>query len=190
VRTSWLAALAALVLAFGCSSPSAPARAASPKASKERKPAAEFVLKDADGKAVRLADYQGKVLLLNFWATWCGPCKIEIPWLKEFERTYKDRGFAVLGISMDEEGWEVVKPFVRGLEVNYRIVIGDDMTAQLYGGVDALPTTFLIDREGRVAKAHVGLVSKGDLEKGIQELLREPAGIERAGAAARPVGAN
>src|SRR3954447_7712257 len=73
-----------------------------------RKPAPAFSLQDTDGKAVTLAEYKGKVVLLNFWATWCGPCKIEIPWFAEFERKYKDRGFAVLGVAMDDEGWSVV----------------------------------------------------------------------------------
>ena len=77
------------------------------KEEKTRRVAPDFALKDADGKTVRLADYRGKVVLLDFWATWCGPCKMEIPWFMEFERKYKDRGFAVLGISMDDDGWQV-----------------------------------------------------------------------------------
>jgi peroxiredoxin len=141
------------------------------KPEKERNPAPEFALKDADGKTVHLADYKGKVVLLDFWATWCGPCKLEIPWFIEMERSNKDRGFAVLGVSMDDEGWEVVKPFIAGLGVNYRVVIGNDVTAQLYGGVEALPTTFLIDREGRIAAAHVGLTSRKDFEDGVKQLL-------------------
>ena len=95
------------------------------------------------------SDYEAKSCCWTFWATWCGPCKIEIPWFMELERKNKDRGFAVLGVSMDDEGWEVVKPFLADLGVNYRVVIGNDSTAQLYGGVDALPTTFLIDRNDK-----------------------------------------
>jgi cytochrome c biogenesis protein CcmG/thiol:disulfide interchange protein DsbE len=89
----------------------------------------------------------------------------------ELERNNKDRGFAVLGVSMDDEGWEVVKPFVASIGMNYRVVIGNDVTAQLYGGVEALPTTFLIDREGRIAATHVGLTSKKDFEDGVKQLL-------------------
>jgi peroxiredoxin len=149
-------------------------KAASVKPDKERKPAPDFALKDADGKVVHLADYRGKVVLLDFWATWCGPCKIEIPWFMEMQRKNKDKGFEVLGVAMDDEGWEAVKPFVTDLRVNYRVVIGNDATAELYGGVDALPTTFLIDREGKIAAVHVGLTSKKDFEDGVAELLQTP----------------
>jgi peroxiredoxin len=168
------AALAAATLFVGCSSG---VRAAEPvKPEKDRHAATDFALKDADGKPVKLSDYKGKVVLLDFFATWCGPCKIEIPWFMEFERKHKDRGFSVLGVSMDDEGWEVVKPFLQDLNVNYRVVVGNDFTAQAYGGVDALPTTFLIDREGRIAAVHVGLASKKDFENGIEKLLETPAG--------------
>src|SRR5213593_1979544 len=170
-----MAAGIAVSLALGGCNSSKPVKAASStKSDKERKAAPEFELKDADGKTVRLSDYKGKVVLLDFWATWCGPCKIEIPWFIQFERQYKDHGFAVIGVSMDEEGWTVVKPFVSELAINYRILQGNDSTAQLYGGVDALPTTFLIDREGRIGATHVGLSSKKDFENGIEELLQAP----------------
>lgn len=163
----------ALVLSLGGCNTSKPVRAAgsSLKAGKERKAAPEFALKDADGKTVRLSDYKGKVVLLNFWATWCGPCRIEMPWFIEFERKYKDQGFAVVGISMDEDGWEAVKPFITDMAVNYRILQGSDTTAELYGGVEVLPTTFLIDRDGKVAATLVGLHGRDQFEDGIKELL-------------------
>jgi len=141
-------------------------------------------LKDADGKVVNLSDYKGKVVLLNFWATWCGPCKIEIPWFIEFEQNYRDKGFAVLGVSMDEEGWDVVKPYVAANKINYRMIIGDDLTAQKYGGIDSLPTSFLIDREGRTAAVHVGLVSKKEYVNDIAQLLGKDAENSGAPAAA------
>lgn len=141
------------------------------RAVNDRKSAPEFELKDADGKVVRLSDYKGKVVLLNFWATWCGPCKIEMPWFIEFERKYKDRGFAVVGVAMDEEGWNVVKPFLSDMAVNYRVLLGSDQTAELYGGVSALPTTFIIDQEGKVASTHVGIAPRDTFENGIKELL-------------------
>ncbi len=136
-----------------------------------RNAAPEFALKDADGKTVTLADYKGKVVLLNFWATWCGPCKIEIPWFADFEQKYKDRGFAVLGVAMDEEGWEVIKPYLAQSKVNYRVILGNDTVAGLYGGVESLPTTFVLDRNGKIASTHVGLVSKSDYENEIMQLL-------------------
>jgi len=144
---------------------------ASVKPESKRKAAPDFALKDLNGSTAKLSDYKGKVVLLNFWATWCGPCKLEIPWFVEFEQNYKDRGFAVLGVAMDDEGWEAVKPYLTARKVNYRVVMGNDNIAQLYGGVDSLPTTFVIDRDGRIASIHVGLVSRRDYEGEIKQLL-------------------
>ena len=158
-----------------CSTTPQSVRAAELKPDKERHDAPEFALKDPDGKVVHLSDYKGKVVLLDFWATWCGPCKIEIPWFADIQRKNKDRGFEVLGVSMDDEGWEAVKPFLSDLGVNYRVVMGNDQTAQLYGGVDALPTTFLIDRAGKIAAVHVGLASRKDFVDGVEQLLQAPA---------------
>jgi peroxiredoxin len=168
-------ALCIALVAGGCSTSSVRA-AASVKPDDQRHQAPDFALKDADGKVVHLSDYKGKVVLLDFWATWCGPCKIEIPWFMELQRANKDKGFEVLGVAMDDEGWETVKPFLADLGVNYRVVMGNDQTAQMYGGVDALPTTFLIDRSGKIAAVHVGLASKKDFVDGVQELLHPPAG--------------
>jgi peroxiredoxin len=177
LRLSAALATALLVGCFveGCSKPQLSVSAASVKAEKERRAAPDFALKDAEGKLVHLSDYHGKVVLLDFWATWCGPCKIEIPWFMDFQRQNQEKGLVVLGVSMDDEGWEIVKPYLASMKVNYRVVIGNDHTAQLYGGVDALPTTFLIDRDGKIAAVHVGLVDRKDFENGIDELLRAPA---------------
>ncbi len=180
------AALISACLFTGCSTePRSVKAAGTVKPDKERHPAPEFALKDSNGKTVRLEDYSGKVVLLDFFATWCGPCKIEIPWFMEMERKNKDRGFAVLGVSMDDEGWDIVKPFLAELGVNYRVVIGNDATAQLYGGVDALPTTFLIDRSGKIASVHIGLASKKEFEDGIEQLLQSPK-ADAAGGHALP----
>jgi len=141
---------------------------------RNRKPAADFTLHDANGSAVKLSDYRGKVVLLNFWATWCGPCTLEIPWFIEFEREYKTQGLAVLGVSMDEDGWKAIKPYVDAHKMNYRVLLGDDSVSQLYGGVESLPTTFIIDRAGRVAfPPHIGLAGKNEYLKEIQSLLGE-----------------
>lgn len=170
VRILASCALCLGLLLSGCSKSSDHVSAAV-KSGKDRKAAPAFSVKDANGQTVSLDDYKGKVVLLNFWATWCGPCKIEIPWFIEFEQKYKDRGFAVLGISMDEEGWEAVKPYIEKSKINYRVAVGNDGMAQMYGGVDSLPTTFVIDAAGRIASTHIGLVSKSDYENEIKHLL-------------------
>lgn len=141
---------------------------------KDRKNAPDFALKDVAGKPVKLSDYRGKVVVLNFWATWCGPCKVEIPWFIDFEKQYKDRDFAVVGVSMDDDGWKSVTPYVSDKKINYRVVMGTDEVTTLYGGVDSLPTTFIIDRSGKVASVHIGLVSKSTYQDEITKLLESP----------------
>jgi peroxiredoxin len=173
--------IAFLVLAgtlfTGCDRASSSVRAAM-KPEKDRRLAPDFSLKDATGATVKLSDYRGKVILLNFWATWCGPCQIEIPWLIDFQQTYKDRDFAVLGISMDDDGWDSVKPYLQQKKLNYRVMIGTQLISEQYGGVDSLPTTFVIDREGRIAVIHYGLVSKSEYLNDILNLLN-PDGIKK-----------
>lgn len=164
-----LLTVAAATVLFSCAR--APSQNVSAKDS-NRKPAPDFTLTDAEGKQVKLSDYRGKIVLLNFWATWCGPCAIEIPWFEEFEQQYKSKGFEVLGVSMDEDGWKAIKPYVAARKVNYRILLGNDFVTQLYGGVESLPTTFLVDRNGRIAyPPHVGLAEKNEYLNQIQELL-------------------
>ena len=156
------------ILAAGCSSTR---KVEAAKDDKDLKPAPALALPDEQGATVNLADYKGKVVLLDFWATWCGPCKIEIPWFIEFQRKYKDQGFTVLGVAMDEEGWSIVKPFAEKYKMNYPLLLGNDEAATAFGGVEVLPTTFLIDRQGRIVATHLGLVSKDEFENGIKGLL-------------------
>ena len=139
----------------------------------ERKPAPEFALKDSSDNLVSLKNYRGKVILLDFWATWCGGCKEEIPWFSEFERKYGGKGFSVVGVSLDDDGWRVVKPFIQSAGVPYRIVLGDEETAKKYG-TGNMPDTFLIDRNGRIAAKYVGLVDKDDVESNIRAALAQP----------------
>jgi peroxiredoxin len=173
LRLAAIVGVAAILGIVACS----PARPTRPvvRDDSKRKHAPDFALKDANGKLVHLADYRGKVVLLDFWATWCGPCVIEIPWFQEFQRKYKDRGFEVLGVSMDDDGWKAITPFVEKRKINYRIVLGDDKTGDQYGGLEALPTTFVIDRSGRIASVHVGLANKKDFADAIEKLLEDPA---------------
>src|SRR5512141_1216289 len=115
-------------LVVGCSS----SRKGAPAAAEhlDRKPAANFTLTDANGAKVALADYKGKVVLLNFWATWCGPCKVEIPWFVEFNKTYKDRGLVVVGVSLDDDGWKSVKPYLAEKKIDYTVVVGNDAVSK------------------------------------------------------------
>jgi peroxiredoxin len=175
VTQKYLAVLAVIALAALSSCTGAASSASSARAEKQsegRKAAPDFTLTDANGRSVKLSDYRGKVVLLDFWATWCGPCQIEIPWFIEFEQQYKSKGLEVVGVSMDEDGWQAVKPYIAERKINYRILLGDDTVAQLYGGLDALPTTFLIDRDGKFAfTPHIGLTSKNEFLSEIQTLL-------------------
>src|SRR5450432_3346096 len=178
------AASAALALLIAsCSRPSS-SPTGDLKTQSQRKPAPNFSLKDADGAAVNLSDYRGKVVLVNFWATWCGPCEAEIPWFIEFEKKYKDQGFAVLGVSMDDDGWKSVRPYVASHKINYRIMIGSEMVSQQFGEIESLPTSFVLDREGRIASNHVGLIDKVDYQNEIVKLLQDPKSIAIRGVGA------
>lgn len=166
-----LLSLAALVLLSDCSGKSS-AKANMHAKADNRKLAPDFTLTDANGNSVKLSDYRGKVVLLNFWATWCGPCRLEIPWFIEFEKEYKSQGLEIIGVSMDDDGWKVVKPYIAEHKMNYRVLLGNDSVTQLYGGVEDLPTTFIIDRDGRFAfSPHVGLAGKNEYLSEIQSLL-------------------
>ena len=175
-RTLWTSLLLISGLAVGCSSAPKGVPAAEHL---DRKPAANFTLADANGAKVSLADYKGKVVLLNFWATWCGPCKVEIPWFIEFNKTYKDRGLVVVGVSLDDDGWKSVKPYLAEKKIDYTVVVGNDAVSKSYGDVDSLPTTFIIDRDGRIAFMHTGLVGRDMYEAEIRSLL---GGDQRAAA--------
>jgi thiol-disulfide isomerase/thioredoxin len=174
----WIvAAAAALGLAAvaigGVGGTALPAGQAAGACDPNAKPAnLNFTLKDLHGNPITLDAYRGKVVLLNFWATWCGPCKVEIPWFNEFQQKYQDKGFVVLGISADDTV-EQLKPFVAQYKMTYPVLVGlgrDDVQEAL-GPVWGLPTTLLIGRDGRVCKKHMGLVQKAEFEKGILGLL-------------------
>jgi peroxiredoxin len=137
----------------------------------DRKAAPGFVLSDAAGKKVTLRDLRGKVVLLDFWATWCTGCKQEIPWFSEFAKTYGGKDFAAVGVSLDDGGWKVLKPFLAEHPIPYRIVLGDNVMAGRYG-IKGMPDTFLIDRKGKIAAAYTeGLVDRDNVEANIKALL-------------------
>ena len=139
----------------------------------DRTPAPDFTLEDASGVPVRLSQFRGKVVLLNFWATWCVPCRTETPWFVEFHETYKGRGLAVLGVSLDDDGWKAVKPYIDKMKVDYPVMVGSRDVAARYGGLSSLPVTLIIDKAGRIAVTHVGLCPKGEYEAAINALLAE-----------------
>ena len=143
-------------------------------------PMPSFVIKDLNDRDVTLDQYKGQVVLVNFWATWCEPCRIEIPWMIEFQKKYGPRGFTILGVSMDEEGKKVVEPFlekerfdVNGQKeaMNYPILLGSDSIADKFGGIMGLPTSMLYTRDGKKIKTIVGLVNHDDISKAIEGLL-------------------
>jgi len=139
----------------------------------DRKTAPDFTLNDASGRPVRLSDSRGKVVLLNFWATWCPPCKHEIPWFIGFQESFRDRGLTVLGVSMDADGWTSINPYITDQKVNYPMTIGNDQVAGLYGGIHSLPMTLIIDKTGRIAAIHLGLCTKDEYEADINAVLNE-----------------
>ncbi len=145
-----------------------------------------ITLKDLDGRDESLAQFKGKVVLVNFWATWCAPCRIEIPWLMDLQEKYGSQGFTVLGVAMDEEGKSAIVPFVQkerfklGSEsepLNYPILIGNDDAAGEFGGLIGLPTTILISRDSRIAKRVDGLLSYNEIDATIQALLEANSSI-------------
>jgi peroxiredoxin len=150
----------------------------------QRKPAPAFTLMDAQGQPVSLEAYRGKVVLLDFWATWCGGCKLEIPWYIAFYHQYRDRGLAPIGASMDEDGWKSVRPFLARkkdpetggyIDMPYPVVIATSTVAKEYN-ITSMPVTLLIDRQGRIAVSHTGVVDRSSFESNIQILLKEPIG--------------
>jgi len=139
--------------------------------------APDFQLNDARGRTVSLARYRGKVVVLDFWATWCHGCKTEIPWFMEFAKRYRKQGLEVIGVAMDEDGWKSVQPYVRTTKMNYPVVVGDAAVARQFGAAENLPVTLLIDRQGKIAESHTGVVDRDAWERRIRELL--DAGIRR-----------
>jgi peroxiredoxin len=140
-----------------------------PKA--QRKTAPDFTLVDAQGKPITLSAFKGKVVLLDFWAVDCGGCKLEIPWYVEFDQKYRQQGLAVVGVTMYDEGWDIVKPFMAKQHMDYPVVLGNDQLAARYA-LNEMPMTLLIDPSGNIALSHVGVVNKNDFESHIRELLK------------------
>jgi peroxiredoxin len=133
--------------------------------------APDFALRDVKGNTVHLSDLRGKAVVLNFWATWCPPCREEIPWFVDLQKKYGPQGLQIVGVSMDEGGEDAVVPFVKEMGINYKVLLGTSDVADLYGGVHALPTTFYIGRDGKVLNYVPGLISHHEVELNIKAAL-------------------
>jgi peroxiredoxin len=134
-------------------------------------PAPDFALTSLDGKTLKLSDYRGKAVLLNFWATWCEPCKIEMPWFVDLQKKYGPQGLQVLGVAMDDAPAKDISDFAQKMGVNYPIVLGKEEVGTQYGGVQYLPSTFYISRDGKIMDRVFGLVSRSEIEGNIQKAL-------------------
>ncbi len=143
----------------------------SPSASPAAETAPAFDLPNFSGGRVRLSDYRGQVVLINFWTTWCPPCRKEIPDFVELYRNYQDRGLVILGISLDRNPDQVLGSFIDKFKINYPILLDDGKVARNYGGITAIPTSFIVDREGIIRNHYVGLRPKRVFEEAIKELL-------------------
>jgi thiol-disulfide isomerase/thioredoxin len=140
----------------------------------------DVTFKNLQGQDVSLASLKGKVVIVNFWATWCEPCRVEIPWMIGFQQKYADKGLTILGVAMDDEGKSVVAPYVQttqfdveghSMTMNYPIVLGNDDIAAKFGGLLGFPTTIVISRDGKIQKRFIGLADEADLDKQIKALL-------------------
>ena len=134
-------------------------------------PAPDFSLQSLDGKTMRLSDFRGKAVLLNFWATWCGPCKIEMPWFIDLQKEYGSQGLQIVGVAMDDASKEDIAKFAKDMGVNYPILIGKDSVGEEYGGVNGLPESFLIARDGHIVDRIIGLRGKAEIEDSIKKAL-------------------
>lgn len=133
--------------------------------------APEFALKDLQGKTIKLSDYRGKAVVLNFWATWCPPCKTEMPWFVDLQQRYQSQGLEVIGVALDDAPEDEIAKFVHDMNLNYTVLLGRESTAEAYGGVQMLPTTFYIDRNGKIIDRVFGLVSRKEIEENAVKAL-------------------
>jgi len=138
-------------------------------------PAPDFTLESLDGKSMRLSDFRGKAVLLNFWATWCGPCKIEMPWFVDLQKEYGPQGLQIVGVAMDDSSREDIAKFAKDMGVNYPVLLGKEAVGDEYGGVPALPESFFIGRNGKIVDKILGLKDKSEIEDAIKKALDTPA---------------
>lgn len=140
--------------------------------------APDFELPALDGKNLKLSDLRGKAVLLNFWATYCGPCKVEMPWFVEMQKEYGPQGFQVVGVAMDDASTDEISKFAKEMNVNYPILIGKDSVADSYGGVSVLPTTFFVDRNGKLIAREFGLQSRSVFVDHIKQAMSQGQAVQ------------
>jgi cytochrome c biogenesis protein CcmG/thiol:disulfide interchange protein DsbE len=136
--------------------------------------APNFSLKTSDGKTIELAQFKGKAVVVNFWATWCPPCKEEIPDFIEVYKKYEKQGLVLIGVSLDQEGWEVVKPFVEKMKIPYPVVIGNQTVVRHYGNFDGIPATFFINSDGNIVDQQIGMLTKDIFEAKVKAIIPKP----------------
>lgn len=134
-------------------------------------PAPDFTLEKLDGGNLKLSDLRGKAVLLNFWATWCGPCKIETPWLVEMQQQYGSQGLQIVGVAMDNSGKDDIAKFAKDMGMNYPVLLGKEAVGDEYGGVPGLPESFFIGRDGKIVSHIIGLRGKAEIEDSIKKAL-------------------
>ena len=134
--------------------------------------APNFLLKTFKSNKIELAKLKGKVVVVNFWATWCPPCRAEIPDFVKVHHAYKSKGLEIIGIALDEDGWSKVNPFVEKNIISYPVVLGTADVVQRYGGIEGIPTTFIVDKKGNIVDHQVGMMTKEMLEQKIKVLLK------------------
>ena len=140
--------------------------------------APDFELPELDGKKLKLSDLRGKAVLLNFWATYCGPCKIEMPWFVELQKEYGPQGFQIVGVAMDDASTEDIAKFAKEMGVNYPILLGKESVGESYGGVNVLPTTFFLDRDGKLIAREFGLQSRSVFVDHIKKALSQGQAVQ------------
>jgi cytochrome c biogenesis protein CcmG/thiol:disulfide interchange protein DsbE len=134
-------------------------------------PAPDFTLETLDGKSMSLSSLRGKAVLVNFWATWCGPCKIETPWLVELQKQYGEQGLQVVGVAMDDSGKDEISRFAQEMGMNYPVLMGKEAVGEAYGGVPALPESFFVGRDGKIVDKILGLRDRQDIEDAVKKAL-------------------
>lgn len=170
-----VAMVISLMLVFGFNMARKPAPTEASSNALMGRPAPDFTLKSLEGKTVHLSDYRGRAVVLNFWATWCAPCKIEMPWFVELQKEYGPQGLQLVGVAMDDASPKDIAEFAKEMGVNYPILVGKETVGQAYGGVPFMPETFYIDRNGKIIENSFGLKSKSEIEDGMKKIIASVA---------------